>query len=63
MGISVYLSKPCMELRTSYLDFYQEWIHSGEDIVPWVVEKEPTDFAGMLQFLTNCPEFLFLNQR
>jgi predicted acetyltransferase len=62
MDTVVTLVKPRMELRTSYLDFYQEWIHSGEEIVPWVVKKDPTNFAEMLQFLdenessVNLPE-------
>ena len=53
MGESVRLVPPGRKYKESYLDFYQEWIDSGEDIVPWVVEKDPTDFTGMLQFLED----------
>lgn len=41
---TVRLVKPSMEYRESYLSFYDDWISSGEDIVPWVVEKDPSDF-------------------
>lgn len=59
---SLTLVNPCMELKSSYIEFYEEWIHSGEDIVPWVVEKDPANFLEMLQFLqenelgVNLPE-------
>ena len=62
MSNSVTLIKPCVELREPYIDFYQEWILSGEDIVPWVVKKDPSDFPALLQFLrdneqaVNLPE-------
>ncbi|MDQ1911425.1 GNAT family N-acetyltransferase [Paenibacillus sp. GD4] len=45
------LIKPSVEYRTQYLDFYEDWIRSGEDIVPWVVEKEPYDFGAYIDFL------------
>lgn len=47
----VRLIKPSMEFHDQYLSFYQDWISSGEDIVPWVVEKDPSDFHAMLEFL------------
>nr|WP_240762280.1 GNAT family N-acetyltransferase [Paenibacillus thalictri] len=40
-----------MEYRDAYLLFYEDWIRSGEDIVPWVVEKDPRDFQSFLDFL------------
>ncbi|CAM3161582.1 GNAT family N-acetyltransferase [Paenibacillus lupini] len=49
----VYLVRPAMEWKQAYLDFYQEWITSGEDIVPWVVEQDPSDFEAMIQWLDD----------
>lgn len=49
----VYLVRPSVEWKEPYLDFYREWTISGEDIVPWVVGKDPTDFVAMLESLDN----------
>ncbi|MEV5029792.1 GNAT family N-acetyltransferase [Paenibacillus sp. LPE1-1-1.1] len=51
METKVALVKPTLALKDAYLSFYQEWAESGEDMVPWVISKEPADFQGMLQFL------------
>lgn len=48
---SIRLVKPSMEYREPYMSFYDDWISSGEDIVPWVVEKDPSDFKAMLESL------------
>lgn len=53
MEEKVLLVKPTVSLEKDYLDFYQEWKASGEDMIPWVIEKDPTDFQGMVQFLLN----------
>jgi predicted acetyltransferase len=53
MEEKVLLVKPTVSLETEYLDFYLEWKASGEDMIPWVIEKDPTDFQGMVQFLLN----------
>lgn len=53
MKESAYLKKPCSELKEQYLSFYQEWKESGEDMVPWVISKDPSDFEGMIQFLID----------
>ncbi|RSD28847.1 GNAT family N-acetyltransferase [Mesobacillus subterraneus] len=53
MKENVFLAKPSVELEKEYLEFYEEWKASGEDMIPWVIEKEPSDFAGMVQFLMN----------
>lgn len=56
------LSRPALDLKDEYLDFYYEWKESGETMVPWVIEKDPTDFEEMVQSLlesekgTNLPE-------
>ena len=49
--VAVRIVKPSMEWREEYLAFYKEWISSGEDIVPWVVERDPSDFEAYLGFL------------
>jgi predicted acetyltransferase len=51
MGEMVRLVKPSAEYEQAYRSFYEDWMQSGEDIVPWVVEKDPADFAEMLAFL------------
>lgn len=62
MTEQVQLVLPTIDLRQTYLDFYQEWIDSGEDMVPWVISKDPSDFEEMLNFLfsrengENLPE-------
>jgi predicted acetyltransferase len=53
MESSVSLVRPTIELKDEYLSFYQEWVESGEDMVPWVISKEPSDFEAMVQFLLN----------
>jgi predicted acetyltransferase len=45
------LAQPSIAYKDAYLDFYEEWIRSGESIVPWVVERNPIDFEAYVQFL------------
>lgn len=47
------LIKPALHLKDEYISFYQEWRDSGEDMVPWVIKKDPSDFSAMLDFLRN----------
>ncbi len=49
----VFLSKPTKDLQDEYLSFYQEWRESGEEMIPWVIRKDPSDFQGMIQFLLD----------
>ncbi|WP_175989315.1 GNAT family N-acetyltransferase [Bacillus sp. Marseille-Q1617] len=62
MGENVRLVKPTAEFKEEYMDFYHEWKTSGEDMVPWVIKKDPSDFNGMIQSLhlaekgENLPE-------
>ncbi|BFT72279.1 GNAT family N-acetyltransferase [Paenibacillus sp. P36] len=51
MRNSIRLVQPSAEYKDEYISFYEDWIASGEDIVPWTVEKEPYDFTVMLNFL------------
>ena len=45
------LVQPSMEYREQYLAFYRDWVDSGEDIIPWVVERDPSDFEAYVEFL------------
>ncbi|WP_239616820.1 GNAT family N-acetyltransferase [Cohnella mopanensis] len=47
------LLKPTKDLKNEYLDFYFEWKESGEDMVPWVISKDPEDFEGMVKWLLD----------
>ncbi|WP_307475144.1 GNAT family N-acetyltransferase [Paenibacillus harenae] len=56
------LTKPTEALKDAYMEYYREWLQSGEDAVPWVVSKNPADFEGMLAWYAerekgiNLPE-------
>lgn len=62
MEPSISLVRPDVAFKDEYLSFYQEWVDSGEDMVPWVIRKDPTDFEAMVRFLLenengdNLPE-------
>ena len=62
MGESVSLIKPTVDVKDEYLAFYQEWKQSGEQMVPWVISKDPSDFSAMVEELRaeesgeNLPE-------
>lgn len=47
------LLKPTKNLKNEYLDFYLEWKESGENMVPWVIGKDPEDFEGMISWLSD----------
>lgn len=53
MTEELYLTKPSVDLKEEYLSFYQEWLNSGEEMIPWVIEKDPSNFEEMVQFLKN----------
>lgn len=53
MANQVFLAKPTIELRDAYISFYEEWKESNENMVPWVISKDPSDFEDMLQFLAE----------
>ncbi|MGD6817041.1 GNAT family N-acetyltransferase [Metabacillus sp. 84] len=56
------LVEPDERYREEYMDFYRDWIHSGEKVVPWVVSEDPSDFFDYIQELKaqkleeNAPE-------
>ena len=53
MSSQLGLVKPTMELKDEYLAFYHEWVESGEEMIPWVIKKDPSNFKEMIQFLHN----------
>lgn len=62
MEIYLRLTKPIIDLKDEYLEFYYEWLETGEEMIPWVIEKDPTNFEAMVQCLidnengVNLPE-------
>lgn len=54
MGENVRLVKPSPEYKEEYLDFHKEWKSSGEDMIPWVIKKDPSDFNEMIQSLLDA---------
>ncbi|MFP7299225.1 GNAT family N-acetyltransferase [Neobacillus niacini] len=53
MESRVSLVKPTVDLKEEYLSFYQEWLDSKEDMIPWVIKRDPSNFEEMVQFLRN----------
>ena len=47
----VRLVKPSIVYQEAYMAFYQDWLQSGELMVPWVIAKDPSDFEGMVASL------------
>jgi len=48
---STQLKRPSAEWKYAYIDYYEEWKAGGEEWVPWVAERDPQDFEGMLEWL------------
>lgn len=42
-----------MDLESEYHSFYKEWKESGEDLIPWVISRDPSIFQDMIQFLLD----------
>lgn len=57
---NITLISPTIELREEYMDFFQDWKDSGDDMVPWVISKDPTEFEEMLDFLANNEDKQFI---
>ena len=51
---NVRLIQPTVFLEREYLDFYDEWKLGGEDMIPWVIKKDPTHFPEMVQSLLDA---------
>ncbi|MHB1955950.1 MAG: GNAT family N-acetyltransferase [Sulfobacillus sp.] len=56
MENGVYLIEPTVELEKEYLSFYEEWVDSGESMIPWVISKDPSDFPQMIKFLMQSAQ-------
>ncbi|MDM5155678.1 GNAT family N-acetyltransferase [Bacillus sp. DX1.1] len=54
--MTVCLAKPTIDLKDEYLEFYQEWKESGETMIPWVIEKDPSNFHTMVQELLDAEQ-------
>lgn len=52
-GQQLSLIKPTVELKEEYLSFYKEWLECKENMVPWVIQKDPSNFEAMVQFLKD----------
>ena len=50
----MFLARPTMDLKEEYIDFYQEWKESGEEMIPFVIKKSPVNFQSMLDYLSDC---------
>lgn len=50
----MYLAQPTLKLKSEYIHFYQEWKESGEEMIPFVIKKEPENFQSMLNYLSDC---------
>jgi len=44
------------------LDYYQEWKKSGEDMIPWVISREPSEFEEMIAWLHDNEKGINLNE-
>lgn len=42
------LVKPTVELKEQYLEMLEEWKQSGEEMVPWPLKEDPSDFQTMV---------------
>jgi predicted acetyltransferase len=51
MDQGAHLIKPSIAYQDAYMSFYQDWISSEEDMVPWVIERDPSDFNAYIDFL------------
>lgn len=47
------LINPSSHLKEEYRSFYEEWEASGEKMIPSVIERDPSRFEEMLQFLRD----------
>ncbi|AFC28702.1 GCN5-like N-acetyltransferase [Paenibacillus mucilaginosus 3016] len=47
------LVRPSWEHKKAYTSFYEEWRESGEDMVPWVIARDPYAYGDMLRFLED----------
>ena len=58
----VKLIKPTVVLESAYLDFYEEWKQTGEEMIPWVIAKDPSDFPAMVRSLLDAEKGIGLQE-
>jgi predicted acetyltransferase len=56
------LVKPTIELKDAYLEMLQEWKNTGENMVPWVLKFDTTDFELMIKKLEDYSRGIGLNE-
>lgn len=54
----MFLVRPTLDFKKEYIDFYQEWKESGEEMIPFVIKKNPVDFQLMMDYLSDCEKGL-----
>ena len=54
----MFLANPSIQLKEQYIDFYKEWKESEEEMIPFVIKKEPKHFQSMLDYLSDCEKGL-----
>ncbi|NYB75118.1 GNAT family N-acetyltransferase [Sedimentibacter hydroxybenzoicus DSM 7310] len=53
MEKSVILIKPCTNYKDEYLDMLSEWEKSEEELIPWTLNLDSTDFDMMVDKLNG----------
>lgn len=51
MKADLRLVKPSISLEGEYLDMVSEWNDSGEELIPWSIGLDPTEFTNMVENL------------
>lgn len=47
------LVKPDKKLKSQYIEMLQEWKQAGEELQPWVLQEDNSDFDRMVQKFEN----------
>lgn len=47
------LIKPCINYKDEYLDMLAEWKESGEEVIPWTLALDTSDFSLMVEKLNG----------
>ena len=47
------LIKPCVNYKDEYLDMLTEWKKSGEELIPWILNTDSSDFNLMVEKLNG----------
>src|SRR5271157_3611259 len=56
------LVAPTKELQQEYLEMIAEWQASGEKMIPWVLNEDPSDFDRMIAKLENQSQGIGLKE-